>query len=165
MNLSETAGLRWSMHRLSCPLTSVMIGLYLQNLRAEAPVLPPGNAVILNCEVREIGMRRGTGIDLFIHHVGAVSPGAFRYRTSILPIWCTKGKRASKSSCAQWAISLPMAARGTMARIGINLAGRRVRLAAHITPIKSQRARTGEEALGRRAMSLAVITQKEIDGS
>ena len=69
-----------------------MIGLYLQNLRAEAPVLPPGNAVILNCEVREIGMRRGTGIDLFIHHVGAVSPGPFRYRTSILPIWLTKGE-------------------------------------------------------------------------
>lgn len=37
-------------------------------------------------------MRHGAGVDIFIHSVGAVSPGAFWYRTSILPRWLTEGK-------------------------------------------------------------------------
>ncbi|MES2922766.1 MAG: hypothetical protein V4819_14525 [Verrucomicrobiota bacterium] len=48
--------------------------------------------VILNVEGKEVGMRHGGGLDIFIHNVGAVSPGAFWYRTTILPKWLTEGK-------------------------------------------------------------------------
>ncbi|MEO8614291.1 MAG: hypothetical protein ABI600_04060 [Luteolibacter sp.] len=48
--------------------------------------------VILNVEGEEVGMRHGGGLDIFIHNVGAVSPGAFWYRTTILPKWLTEGK-------------------------------------------------------------------------
>ncbi len=48
--------------------------------------------VILNVEGKEVGMRHGGGLDIFIHNVGAVSPGAFWYRTTILPRWLTEGK-------------------------------------------------------------------------
>lgn len=50
--------------------------------------------VILNVEGKEVGMRHGGGLDIFIHNVGAVSPGAFWYRTTILPKWLTEGKKS-----------------------------------------------------------------------
>lgn len=48
--------------------------------------------IVLVCEGREVGKRHGAGQDIFIDSVGAVSPGAFWYRTTILPKWLTEGQ-------------------------------------------------------------------------
>ena len=43
---------------------------------------------------REIGMRHGPGPDIFIDQVDAVSPGAFWFKTMLLPRWYTQGKKS-----------------------------------------------------------------------
>ena len=48
--------------------------------------------IVLVCEGQEVGKRHGAGQDIFIDSVGAVSPGAFWYRTTLLPKWLTEGK-------------------------------------------------------------------------
>jgi hypothetical protein len=48
--------------------------------------------IALVCEGKEIGQRHGPGLDIFVHTDGPVTPGAFWYRTTILPRWLTKGK-------------------------------------------------------------------------
>lgn len=48
--------------------------------------------IVLVCEGKEVGQRHGAGQDIFIDSVDAVSPGAFWYRTTLLPKWLTEGK-------------------------------------------------------------------------